>query len=149
MYNSIKICFVILIGLLSCCCTKKDCFSFYETKDIYFKGFQISELDSFVMETYKANTNFLQRIDSAAFTYNANVIAQNEYLIFLPQAYAKNTDYKLTIISTNQTFKIYGFTTNEESCNNCPTNPNDKVNYLTSYKVNNVFYSDGRITITK
>ena len=138
------------IGLfitLTSCCTKKDCEGFGD--EFYLSGFVYADVDSISVETFKSNTNFTNRTDSL-FT-RANDWGSTEYSAYLKKNLDVTLDYKITLLSTKQVYKISGFEIGRVTCNKCfPYHPaNDYVDSLEGYFLNGQKKQNYRIKISK
>src|SRR5436190_379435 len=111
-YIAINILLGSLLLFLSSCCTKKYCMGFDEIQEIQLLDFSPEETDSITLETFDANTNFTSRIDS---TFQNG----QDGKIRMPERVNLSTNYKITVLSTGQVYKITDIAIKKEECN-CP-----------------------------
>lgn len=145
---------ILTIGLfliLSSCCTMKDCNGFDEISEISLVNFAANELDSIAVESFAGNTNFVSRIDSFFISHVERSDNDSSFVIYIPERIKINLDYKITFISTSQTYFLTNIETIERMCNTCfPYHPSeDFFKELKSYNINGKKQYNRSIIITK
>lgn len=128
--------FIIPIGLAlymsSCCYGKLMCLGFDDMNEIQLHNFSSADVDSLAFEIYESNSNFSSRIDSSLVRGYGGTQADSTVTLFMTEQANRNHDYKITILSTGQVFKLTHIKTRKQKCN-CPS---DQYDVLDSYEVN-------------
>jgi len=114
---------------LNSCCTKMFCLGFDDLNEIQLINFTAADVDSIAFEIFASNSNFANRIDSSFTSAHGRDAGDTELIIFMSEKITTSHDYKITLYSTGQIYKLTGFTARKEECN-CPS---DKYNVLDSY----------------
>ena len=121
---------------LSTCCTKKKCNSVDEINEIKMLNFVANDVDSVAVETFPGNSNFAYRTDSMFTSAHGRDAGDTELIIFMNKNINISSDYKITLMSTGQVYKLTGFTNRKQSCNSCFPRGHDYVSVLDKYNVN-------------
>lgn len=133
------------IGINSCICTKKYCVGFDNLNEIQLNGFSTVESDSVAVEIFNSGSNFTDRIDSSFTSAIVSVALDTNMFIKVQENIHTNHDYKITLISTGQFYKLTDFITRKVECN-CPS---DLYNVLDSYSINGQKQSNLPLAISK
>jgi hypothetical protein len=136
---------------LSSCCTLKQCLGFNSLREIRLINFAATDVDSIAIEIFESSSNFTNRIDSSFTEARGKTIGDTDLFIFMPELISKSHDYRITLISTGQVYKVTGFETRKEACNSCfPYNPpSDYFDVLDSYSVDGQKQNSQVLVITK
>ena len=130
---------------LSSCCTKMYWLGFDDLNEIQLINFNAADADSIAFEIFERNSNFANRIDSSFTSAHVRDAGNTELIIFMPEHINLDHDYKITLNSTGQVYKLTEIANKKEECN-CPS---DKYNVLDSYYVNGERHNSTSLTITK
>jgi len=139
--------FCIAIGFflaINSCCTKKDCFGFDDLNEIQLLNFTANDVDSIGLEIFVSGSNFTNRIDSSFTSAHRRTIGDTDLIVFMHEKISKSHEYKLTLLSTGQVYKLSNFEIRKEECN-CPF---DKYNVLDSYVLNGQKINSVSLTIS-
>lgn len=129
----------------ACCSGKQYCLGFDDINEIQLLNFDSTDVDSLAFEIYKGNTDFSSRIDSS-FTRPHRRLTSNSSLVLLMTEYANlDHDYKITLLSTGQVFKLTRLKTTSQDCN-CPS---DQISMLKSYELNGQEKSSSVLAISQ
>ena len=136
-----------LITLVSCDFAKTNCIpadaSMIQT--IQFTNFTQQEVDSVILTSYEATSNYTYRLDSAVIhgiEYDSLRYYAATSLIHIDR------DYKVRIKLTGQIYKISGFTTQKTVCNPSIFNKT-YFNKLSGYTINGEKIINSEIEITR
>lgn len=132
------ICTIGLFLAINSCCTKKYCLGFDDLNEIQLLNFTPNDVDSIALEIFVSGSNFTDRIDSS-FTN-----ADTHLIISMPIKISKSHEYKITLLSTGQVYKLSDFEIRKEECN-CPS---DKYDVLDSYFVNGQKINSSSLTVS-
>ncbi len=131
-------------GAINSCCTKEYCLGFDDLNEIQLLNFTANDVDSIGLEIFVSGSNFTNRIDSSFTSANGGTMGDKDLIIFMPEKISKSHEYKLTLLSTGQVYKLSNFEIRKEECN-CPS---DKYNVLDSYVLNGQKINSGSLTIS-
>jgi hypothetical protein len=137
-----------MIGLffaINSCCTKKYCLGFDDLDKVQLLNFTANDVDSIALETFVSGSNFTDRIDSSFTNAHGRAKGDPDLIIFMPEKISKSREYKITLLSTGQVYKLSNFKTRKEECN-CPS---DQYNVLDSYVLNGQKQNSSSLTISK
>jgi len=140
---------IFLISLLSSCCTSIECLNAFDTNEIKLISFNEGNLDSIFVVSYEKNNNFLAVLDSQ-FTQaiKRSSLEDEELTIPMPIDLNQQSDYKIYIPKTGDTYEITNIKTDLEKCNACFLTT-DKFTVLSGYQVNGVEQSKDFFEIIK
>jgi len=140
---------IFLISLLSSCCTSIECLNAFDTNEIKLISFNEGNLDSIFVVSYEKDNNFLAVIDSQFTQVVKRSSLENEELILsMPIDLNQQSDYRIYIPKTGDTYEITNIKTELEKCNTCFLTT-DKFTVLSGYRVNGVDQLNGFFEIIK
>lgn len=122
--------------ILNSCCTKKQCVSAFDQKEIKLIGFTKQESDLILVSSYLRGSTFTNLIDSASIsarTYSGTNFG--DLIIFVPIDFNAKSDYSIEFKKTGLIYKISEISTSQKKCNGCFLTEDDFTE-LSSYKLN-------------
>jgi hypothetical protein len=135
---------IVFFGAINSCCTKKYCLGFDNLNEIQLLNFTANDVDSIGLEIFVSGSNFTNRIDSSFTSAHGRTTGDTVLIIFMPEKISKSHEYKFTLLSTGQVYKLSNFEIRNEECN-CPS---DKYNVLDSYVINGQKINSSSLTIS-
>ena len=126
---------LLLVGLLSACCTKVQCVGADFIMEVAFFKFRPADLDSIAISSFAKNTNFTVKMDSFITNAKQKFFGDTVYYAFMGKPLNPDADYRVIVLKTRQQFLIREFDLRKQKCNTgflC----NDNYQLLVGYTVN-------------
>lgn len=153
VFNKIK--FILLyfsiIGLITSCCTKKDCEAIIDSKIISFEGFKKQDLDTIKIYRYGLGSGFTMIIDSTIKHIELyNYYKDSTYSTNVHFYFDEHYDYLIILPKISKTYKITNLETENFKCNMCfPKSAQDYYTDMKSYCQDGKLFYSRYLTIYK